>query len=121
MASNVIDLDILRPASKIIKLNGKTFDVSFIPVAITFDVDEIVRKLSEIDQKELDDGNSDATKEAFDLTVKLCVLFVAHFYPEMDEDWFKEHTDSSQIKVFADTIKDALLASYNGIENYGKN
>ena len=46
--SKVIDLDILRPDSKLIKLGGKEIDVSFIPCGITFELDSIVQQLLKV-------------------------------------------------------------------------
>ena len=40
--SNVIDLDILRPEQKLVKLGGHEIDLSFIPCGITFEIDQIV-------------------------------------------------------------------------------
>ena len=44
----ILDLDLLRPDPKVIKLGGKEIDVSFIPCGITFDVDRITREISEL-------------------------------------------------------------------------
>jgi len=118
--SKVLDLDILRPAPSLVKLGGKTHDVSFIPCGITFDIDQIVRELSTI--KEADVGEKDdETKKAFDLTVRLCVAFVQYKYPEMDKDWFLSNVSPNQIQAFAEAIKTALIKSYEGLEEYGKN
>lgn len=116
----VKDLDVLRPESKLIKLNGKEIDVSFIPCAITFDIDEIIKELSGITENDIR-TNPEYTKKAFDLSIKLCAIFCQHNYPEMDEDWFRNNTDALQIKAFAESIKEALTRAYSGIEEYGKN
>ena len=44
----VVDLDILRPAPRMIKLGGHKIDLSFVPCGITFDIDKISRRLVEI-------------------------------------------------------------------------
>ena len=121
--SNIVDLDILRPESRNVKLNGKVFDVSFVPTGCTFEIDSIIRELQGITLKkgkELTD-DSDATKKAFDLTIRLCVAFVSHKCPEMDADWFMKSTSPQQVKVFAEAIKEALVSSYAGVEAYSKN
>lgn len=114
--SNVVDLDVLKPEPRIVKIGGKSIDVSFIPCGITFSIDQIIRKLSKVKPEEIE-----TTSDAFDLTVELCATFVAHEYPEMDEAWFRKNTSAGQIKMFAEAVKDALMASYRGIEEYGKN
>ena len=117
---NVIDLDILRPDKKIVKLNGKMIDVSYIPLGITFEVDEIVNQLGRFT---MDDLQTDKKKiqEAFDITVKLCSVFASYKNPDMDEAWFKDNCEASQINAFAMAIRESLTRSYKGVEAYGKN
>ena len=118
--SNVIDLDILRPEQKLVKLGGHEIDLSFIPCGITFEIDQIVRDLSTI--KETDIGTEDsATKKAFELTVSLCAAFNKHKYPELDYAWFMDNVSAVQVHRFADAIKDSLMKSYAGMEEYAKN
>lgn len=117
---NVVDLDILRPDSVIVKLAGKEIDVSFIPLGITFEVDDIVNELGKFTKKELS-TDREKIKEALNLTVRLCALFASYHHPEMDEKWFMDNCDASQINAFAQAIKGALRRSYKGIEEYGKN
>jgi len=115
----VIDLDILRPESKFIRLNGKDFDVSFIPCGITFDIDNLTQQLVKIPEKKILAGG-DECKKAFDLSVKICSLFVSNTNPEMDTEWFRKNIDATQINVFAKEIQSALTASYKGVADYGK-
>jgi hypothetical protein len=120
VARKVVDLDILRTEPQFIKLGGKEIDVSFIPTAITFDIDTIVNRLNQIGVQAMSAGG-DETKEAFDLTVKLCATFCLWKYPEMDEEWFRENTDASQLRRFAEVIQQTLQKAYAGVEEYQKN
>ena len=120
MPENVIDLDVLRPEQKFIKLNGKQIDISFIPCAITFDIDELVKELSKLDQKKLKTDGKEQ-KKAFDITVKMCAIFCMWKYPEMDEEWFRENTSPGQLYSFSNEIRTALVKAYAGIEDYSKN
>lgn len=119
MSDTVVDLDIIRPKKKIVKLNGKEFDVSFIPCGMTFEVDELIRKLGTFNEEALKDQKN--VKIAFDTTVQLCSVFASYKYPELDENWFKDNVDAAQIGVFAEAIKESLVRSYKGVEQYGKN
>lgn len=114
------DLDLLRPEPRAIKLAGKEIDVSFIPVAITFDVDRILRELNKLGviDPEQDDG---AMRKAFDLSVELCVLFCEHNHPEMDSDWFYENVDAVQVKAFTSAIREALVRAYEKVTGGPKN
>ena len=120
MPENVIDLDVLRPEKKIVKLNGKEIDVSFIPCAITFDLDELVKKLQKLDQKKLEHDVVEQ-KKAFDITIKMCSIYCKWKYPEMTEEWFRENTSPGQLYSFSTVIRTSLIAAYAGIEEYGKN
>ena len=117
---NIMDLDVLRPKDDFIQLNGKRIDVSFVPCAITFDLDEKVNALSKFDTAELNEGKA-STKAAFQVQIELCSVFCSHKYPEMTPEWFSENTDAGQVLALAMKIRDALDRSYHGVETYGKN
>jgi len=117
---DIIDLDVLRPKQRVIKIGGKTIDVSYVPCAITFEVDIAVGKISAYDVEKLKE-NGEETKNAFKDILQLCVLYCKHKYPEMNEQWFLDNTTASQVEIFAHEIQEALKVSYNGIGTYGKN
>lgn len=121
MPNNVIDLDILRPEEKIIKIGGKEIDISFIPCALTFDIDEIVRDLSKLNLAKVQKNDGAETKKAFDLSIKLCSIFCVRQHPECTEKWFQEKTSVQQVQKFAEEIKSLLTLAYAGAEEYGKN
>jgi len=120
MPENIEDLDILRPAKKFIKLNGKEIDVSFVPTGITFDIADITKEMANFDIKKIEAGGAEA-KEAFNLAVKLCACFCLNKHPEMDETWLLQNTDVVQIRALSDKIKKLLTQAYAGVEEYGKN
>ena len=115
----IVDLDILKPPKKIIKLGGVQIDVSFVPCGITWEIDSLVRKLSEYDENKLKDEKS--SKEALDIIIKLCSIFASFKNPELSEKWFRENVEMPQINAFVSLIKEALIRSYAGVEQYGKN
>jgi len=128
MKTQVIDLDILKPEKRIIKLGGKEIDISFIPLAITFDVDQIMREMNamQIEMYSKTDELSDdevqlIIKKIADKTVKLCSLFCSWKYPEMDENWFMNNANAQQLHFFTAEIKVLLDEAYKGAEEYGKN
>lgn len=117
--SEIIDLDILRPAKKIIRLNGKEIDVSFIPTAITFDIDKMLGELRKISKKDIEKGG-EGCRKAFELSIDICATFVENAYPEMDRKWFIQNTTAPQVNAFIKEIEVALMASYKGVSDYGK-
>jgi hypothetical protein len=118
--AKVLDLDVLRPQSKIIKLAGNEIDVSFIPCAITWDVDKIISELAAIGNEKIL-ANGSETKRAFELSVQLCTVFCEHKFPEMTYEWFMDNCDANIIREFSESIKDALTKAYSGIRTEGKN
>jgi carbamoylphosphate synthase large subunit len=116
----VQDLDILRPEPKFVKIGGKEIDVSFIPCAITFPIDTIMQELVVMTEEEMRTV-PEKTKRAFELQIKMCSIFCSRKYPEMDEEWFMDNTDPSQVQAFALAIREALTRAYSGIRTEEKN
>ena len=117
--SDTVDLDVIRPKPKFIKLGEKKIDVSFIPCGITFDIDQLMQKLSGLDIEEIQKGGAEA-KKAFEMSVELCVIFCQHKYSEMDNEWFLNNVDAMQVQQFAEVIKDTLAKSYDAVSKYGE-
>jgi len=116
----IIDLDLLKPEPKIVKLNGKEINVSFIPCAITFQVDETIREIQGLDAEKVQAGGDD-TARAFKLGIKLCALYCSVKNPEMNEKWFMENSSPAQVQVLVDCIRNALFTGYQQVEDYSKN
>jgi hypothetical protein len=120
MEQEIIDLDVLRPKSRVVRLGGKEIDVSFVPCAITWEVDNLRREIVKIDPVKAQEGGEE-TKKAFDATVELCTVFCSRKHPEMTRDWFLDNTDPLQINNLATLIMETLTRSYAGVEAYSKN
>jgi len=119
-ANNIVDLDVLRPKPRCVRIGGTEIDVSFVPCGITFEVDELIQKLRQWDEATLEKGGAEA-KEAFDLSIELCAVFCRRDNPELTVEWFRENTDINQIKAFVSAIEGALTQSYEGVEQYQAN
>src|SRR3990167_8247296 len=108
MASNngsVIDLDVLRPEPRVLKLGGNEIDISFVPCAITFELEQIVQAMGQLSVDAINAGDKDQARKGFDLAVDLCSLFCRRKYPDMTREWFMENTDAGQLQVFSNAIK----------------
>ena len=113
--AEVRDLDVLRPPERPYKLGGQEIDCSFVPTGITFDIDNVVSEMAKLDQKKI--GKDDAeTLKAFNLGVKLCVVFCEHEHPEMTEEWFRKNTSARQVRDLGEGIREALAQAYEGID-----
>lgn len=120
-AENIVDLDVLRPEPRYIKLGGKEIDVSFVPCGITFDLEQIVQEMAKLTEKGLTNGDGSAAKRGFDLAIQLCSLFCQRKNPEMTPEWFMDNTDAGQVGAFAEAIKIAIVRSYEGVNRYQRN
>lgn len=117
--SEVLDLDILRPEPRILKLNGKQIDVSFVPCGITFEVDDIIQSLSKIGESDILEGG-ESSRTAYELGIKLCALYATVKNPEMNEAWFRNNTNPEQVGAMVQAIREALMISYRGVSEYQK-
>ena len=111
----VIDLDVLRPEKKVVKIGGKDIDVSFIPCGITFDIDSLMQEIMALDHKAVSAGGDEA-KKAFNLSVRLCATFCSWEHPELDEKWFMSNASPQQLGAMAGAVQEALNQAYAGIE-----
>lgn len=120
MNEGVIDLDILAPKKKLIKLNGKTINLSFIPVGILFDIDAIIAKINKLDQIKMAEGDIEELRKAMDSSIDLCASFCTLENPEMTPAWFKTSATTGQIEALAKEIRDTLIAGYEGATRHSK-
>lgn len=115
MNSKVIDLDVLKPEPLIVRLNGHEMDLAFIPCGITFEVDELVRKIQEYTPDMIQEDDTKA-QEAFDLGMKLAAVFFSWKYPDMNEDWFRANVSSEQLIQITTLLKTSLGNMYERIQ-----
>jgi len=120
MDTNIIDLDLLRPAPRYVVIGKKKIDMSFIPCGITFDIDELIRDMSKLNKDQVMEGGAE-TLRAFNLGIKLCAVFCSVSYPELSEDWFRKNTNPQQVNMLADEIRKTLFAGYEQVAGYTKN
>ena len=116
----ILDLDVLRPEAKIVKLAGKKIDVSYIPCGITFDLNDLIVASAGLDMSEVEKGGAEA-KKGFDIALQMCALFCSLKYPDLTVEWFRENTSPAQIVALSNVIKETLTSSLEGVEGYQKN
>jgi hypothetical protein len=121
--TEIIDIDILRPEKKIVILGKKEIDVSFIPLAITFEVNDLLNKLVKIAGNNPNKIKDDliTTKEALEVAVDLCVTFCSYKFPELDRKWFRENVDAYQMSKFVESLQGSLQRAISGADRYSKN
>ena len=114
--AKVLDLDVLRPEKDIVRLGGCDIDCTIMPLALTFDINELLTKSSALDQKKMADGDAKEGKKGFDLTIEMCAVFCEHQYPELDRDYFANRVSMAEINALGEHIRAALVRSYEGID-----
>ena len=113
----VRDLDSLRPDRVEIILGGNTIDVTIIPLALTFDISDLVEEIGKkLDLKKVAENNSREQRKAFNYTVKLCALFCQWKFPEMTVDWFMENTSVDEVNVLGTAIRAAMDHAFLGVD-----
>lgn len=120
MNDSVLDLDILAPPKKIVVLNGNEIDLSFIPVGILFDIDEIVGRINALDFVKMQNNDISELRKAIDASISLCAVFCSVEYPEMDESWFRRKATNQQIEALAKEIRTLLTKGYQDAAKHSK-
>ena len=116
----VLDLDVLRPEAKVVKLAGKKIDVSYIPCGITFDLNDLIVASAGLDMAEVKKGGAEA-KKGFDIALQMCALLCSVKYPDLTLEWFRANTSPAQILALSNVIKATLTSSLESVEGYQKN
>lgn len=85
MAPEILDLDKIIPAQRIVKLSGADIDVSKIPTRIVL---EIAKKKDTLDS---------GTDESFDILLDLVVKICKPSKPDITADWLTDNTTIDQL------------------------
>jgi hypothetical protein len=102
------DLDILRPKPSMVRFHGFEVDVSFIPVALTFEVDRIMTEMSELGKNQSAEDlamSKEAVKRSTELSADLISVVC----------WVLNNLSASQIMAFTEEITRAMVRSYEGL------
>ena len=116
---DVLDLDILRPKKRLVRVGGKEIDVGFIPLAITWEIDQLVQELGRFTAEQIN-ADPEVSKKALEISCDLCAAF-CYKHDHLTSTWFMENTSALQINAFVEVIKETLMEAYAGIEAYPGN
>lgn len=106
MAQEILDLDKIITAERIVRLAGKDIDVSKIPSRVTLEIAEKSDKLKT--------GSDESFPIMLDLVVKIC----KPSFPEITKDWIIDNTDLNQLLTLIEFI---LKPIKDRTERNGKN
>lgn len=100
----ILDLDTLVPTKRIVKLGGKEFDVSAIPMGLAF---EVMGMRSSI--------NADSDDEEKLKVVSVVVAGVLkHGDPDITPEWVNEHLSINQVMALVQFISDTFELDEDG-------
>lgn len=119
--TEVLDLDVLRPEPRKVKIGGKEIDASYVPIAITWEVDELVNELMKYQDVEKLRNDGKTARDVLRLGCRLCAVFSSWQHKELTAEWFEKNADAQQIFQFVEVIKGTLERAYNGVEAYQGN
>lgn len=106
MGQEILDLDKLIPSQRIVKLGGKTIDVSKIPSRVTL----------EIAQKS--DVLKSGTEDSFPILLNLIVNICKPSSPDITTEWLIDNTSLDQLLALIEFI---LQPIKDRTEGKGKN
>jgi hypothetical protein len=111
----IYDLDVLRPAKKLIRLGGKTIDISFIPSGKAIAVLQLKEQLDELTNTDkkleaVETDNAIAVK-SFNLAAEICSMFTSNEHAEMDKEWLLQNTDVIQLKRLIELVVETVYKS----------
>lgn len=119
--SIVYDFDVVKPKSCNVKIDGFTYDLSYIPVGITFDIEAIIKGMRELDAPKLVGGDNVEIKKGLNLSIKLVFVLLNYWNPEITETYITNKFTPGMIETLVHIIKQSLTTSMEGIKLYGKN
>jgi len=119
--SIVYDFDIVKPKSCNVKIDGFLYDLSYIPVGITFDIEAVIKGMRDLDAPKLLDADNIEIKKGLNLSIKLVFTLLNYWNPEITEEYIIKKFTPGMIETLVHIIKQSLSTSMEGIKQYGKN
>ena len=120
MPQEIVDLDTLRPKPRLIKLDGKKINLSFMPSGILFDINEKLQQMArylitEESRKAVEKGGGPA-KELFEISLEVCATFCEIQHEEMTYEWFRANVSWQQLEVLAKEIRECMDREFTNLE-----
>jgi hypothetical protein len=115
MTNEIIDLDVLRPPERLIKLGGKTYDIGFIPIGVALDIDRHRNELAEYGTKPIEPGSKESV-EASKLTLKIISKILSSQGEDMPEEWLAKNVTTGQAvaltEIIYKTLQDSMISAF---------
>jgi hypothetical protein len=99
----VLDLDILKPDEKIIKLGGKEFDITFVPYDIALSVVDAAPALKKLEDKQL------PTKEEYNSIFNIILEIFQSCDEDIDKKWLRKQINWERFQELMPVIFQAIF------------
>lgn len=103
MSNNLINLDLLRSESQMVRFLGKEFEVGYIPSGLSIPLLENHNKMI-AEQKE-----DDSQSKLFNDNIKSVSVFCSFYEPDFTEDYIRKNATGDQVVIMYELILQAIL------------
>ncbi len=92
----ILDLDVIKPKKRLVKLSGKEIDVTVIPFDIMIEIADNYDKFQAL-ALEKGEIKGEELKAVLELLYKITINICGNSRPEITEDWLKKNVDLVQM------------------------
>jgi len=119
----IIDLDVIKPKPRQVKIQGKTIDISLIPFDVTLEIAEhfdtfvkLGKAFGEKGAEKLKSGHIDidggSVKDALQLLHKCTIRILTNADPEITEEWVRKNISSEQMLLLIQKMLEPLIKQW---------
>jgi hypothetical protein len=119
----LIDLDVIKPKPRQVKIQGKVIDISLIPFDVTLEIAEhfgtfvkLGKAFGEKGADKLKSGNIDidggSVKDALQLLHKCTIQILTNANPEITEEWVRKNISSEQMLLLIQKMLEPLIKQW---------
>lgn len=103
MGENIIDLDVINPEPKYVKIKGKKIDVSFVPFGCLLDI------IEKIDKYDINSGETPPTRIMLEAFSDVINKLLKAGDESITDEWISQNLDGAQIlKLIGELIMPLL-------------
>jgi hypothetical protein len=121
----LIDLDVIKPKPRQVKIQGKIIDISLIPFDVTLEMAEhfdtfvkLGKSLKGVSMNKLKAGeidtdiNGKSIKDALSLLHRCTVRILTNADPEITEEWVQKNVSSEQMMLLIQKMLEPLMEQW---------
>lgn len=106
----IIDIDQLKPPKRLVKIDGKTYDIGFIPIGVALDIESDRNDLAKFAENKIEVGSKES-EEASRITLSIIAKILYVQDETITEDWVKDNLTTGQALALTEIIYESLQRS----------